>query len=252
MKNIFFAATLGLSVILPNMVKADDKAAAKQDDNLNIPGDFSGTVAFTSDYMFRGITQNDEEPAIQGSLDYSYKLNNKASLYLGVWGSNVDFNDNDEANIEMDWYGGTTFNVDEFSFDIGAIYYTYPGAADSLNYDYYEFKGSAGYDFKVASITGTVNYTPENFGKSGNAEYYQLAGEIPLPKGFTLNGHIGRQMIDKEAVFGKPDYTDWAVGIAYNLKGVDIKVEYIDTNLGKTDCADGCDSRAVLTVSKNL
>jgi len=242
---------LPLVLMFPFIANAEGESD-KENNFLNLPGEFSATVAFTTDYTFRGLTQNDEEPAIQGSLDYSLPVGDKISLYLGVWASNVDFNDSDEANTEFDWYGGFKYQIDKLSLDLGALYYTYPGAASSLDYDYYEIQAVAGYDFEVASLSASVNYTPENFGKSGYAEYYKLAGEVPLQKGFNLIGHIGRQQIDKESVFGKPDYTDWGIGLSYDFKGVDIKLEYIDTDLGKNECADGCDARAILSVAKSI
>jgi uncharacterized protein (TIGR02001 family) len=33
------------------------------------PKNFSATVAFATDYVFRGISQTDNKPAVQGSFD---------------------------------------------------------------------------------------------------------------------------------------------------------------------------------------
>ena len=48
----------------------------------------SANVSFTSDYIWRGMTQSDG-PAIQGGFDYA----NDSGFYAGIWGSNVNFND---------------------------------------------------------------------------------------------------------------------------------------------------------------
>ena len=53
--------------------------------------DITGNVGLTTDYVFRGISQTDEKPAIQGGLDYAHS----SGAYAGVWASNVDFNDGD-------------------------------------------------------------------------------------------------------------------------------------------------------------
>ena len=37
-----------------------------------LPGKFSSAVALTSNYMSRGITQTDNDPAIQGSIEYEH------------------------------------------------------------------------------------------------------------------------------------------------------------------------------------
>lgn len=124
-------------------------------EDYSIPGEFSGNVGFVSDYVFRGITQSDENPALQGGFDYEHDM----GVYLGVWGSSVDFNDNSEASFEVDFYGGYRGEVDGFSYDLGAIYYVYPGADSALDYDYYELMASLGYDFEVASAGASVNYS---------------------------------------------------------------------------------------------
>ncbi|MBT6088025.1 MAG: hypothetical protein HOH20_00460, partial [Rhodospirillaceae bacterium] len=92
-------------------------SASAQDSSL--PGAFSGNVTLTSDYVFRGFTQANEDPAIQGGLDWE----SGTGLYLGTWGSNVNFGDGDEASVELDVYGGYAGEGDGFTYDVGFIYY---------------------------------------------------------------------------------------------------------------------------------
>src|SRR5690606_29403731 len=119
-----------------------------------IPGTLSANVALTSEYFFRGISQTDDAPALQGGLDYEVEIARPVSLYLGVWGSNVDFNEPagvDGATLELDVYGGVKGNIGDtgLSWSTGFIYYSYPGADSSLNYDFWELQASLGYDFGV-------------------------------------------------------------------------------------------------------
>ena len=65
--------------------------------------DITGTVTAVSDYDFRGITQTAQDPALQGSIDYTHS----SGFYLGAWGSNVDFGDCCDENVEVDVYAGT-------------------------------------------------------------------------------------------------------------------------------------------------
>jgi uncharacterized protein (TIGR02001 family) len=67
------------------------------------------------------------------------------------------------------------------SYDVGFIYYAYPGAGGSLDYDFWEVQTAIGYDFGIASVTASVNYSPENFGDSGDAYYPKLAVNVPVP-----------------------------------------------------------------------
>ena len=95
------------------------------------------TLRGTSDYVFRGISQTDNDPTIQGGLDFSYGI-----LYAGAWASGLDFGgtqapgDGLDAQVEIDWYGGIkpTWNspLGTVNLDFGVIYYSYPGATDFL------------------------------------------------------------------------------------------------------------------------
>lgn len=203
--------------------------------------DFSANAALVSDYVFRGISQSDENFAIQGGFD----IGHESGLYTGVWASSIDFNDGDEANIEIDIYGGYGGEVHDISYDVGAIYYAYPGANSSLNYDFWEAYGSLGYDFGAASATVGVSYSPEFFGDAGDAVYTHLGVDVPLPHDFTLSGGVGYQEIDKGE-----NYTDWNLTVGYDWRDVNFFVSYTDTDLDEpSECADGCDARVVLGVS---
>lgn len=247
MKKFLTFAALSAAASFPVHSFADENKIG-----LDIPGEFSANAALVSDYTFRGITQTDEGPAIQGGVDYNVDLNEEAGLYLGVWASNVDFNDSSEASSEFDWYGGITYEISDFSFDLGAIYYSYPNANSNLDYDFVEGAFAVGYDFDVASVAASINWSNENFGDSGKAEYYKLSAEAPLPKGFTIDAHVGRQNVQDNTAFANPDYTDWSIGLGYTIEGLDIKVQYIDTDIDKADCADGCDAKAIFSISKSF
>jgi uncharacterized protein (TIGR02001 family) len=210
--------------------------------------DISANVGFVTEYSFRGITQSDENPAIQGGFDVAHE----SGIYAGIWGSNVDFNDNSEASSEMDLYAGFASSINQFSYDLGLIYYAYPGAADSLNYDFWEIALSMGYDFESFSASASVNYSPEYFGDSGDAVYYAAGVDVPLPAQFSLSGHVGHQTIDDNNSFG-PDYTDWSLGLGYSFVDFDFSLQYVDTDLKEgVECAGGCDARAIFGISRTF
>jgi len=232
----------------PQISMADDSGMA----GLDLPGELSGTLTLTTDYTFRGITQSDENPAVQGSVDWSNDLGKGFGVYLGTWASNVDFNDGSESSTEFDFYGGITYELEKWSFDVGVIHYTYPGASNNLNYNFTEGMAAIGYDFDVVSLQGSVNFTSENFGDTGDAQYYKLAADAPLPYEFSLSAHIGHQSIEDNANFGVPDYADWSVGLGYTIENFDLSLQYIDTDLDKTECADGCSASLVFSVGRSF
>ena len=211
--------------------------------------DVSANVGFVSQYSFRGIAQSDENPALQGGMDFTHN----SGLYAGIWGSNVDFNDGDEASLEVDLYGGYAGEMNNISYDLGLIYYAYPGADSSVNYDFIEGAIGAGYDFGTFSTSASLNYSPEYFGESGDAFYYAAGVDVPLPYDLTASAHIGRQEIDDNTAFGVDDYTDWSLGLSYNWEGFDLSAQYVDTDLSEPDeCADGCAERLIFGISKSF
>ena len=208
-------------------------------------GSFSGNIGVVSDYIFRGISQTREHPALQGGIDYVHPN----GLYAGAWGSSVDFSDNDNANIEIDGYVGYSHSYEKWVFDGRLTYYAYPGAKSSLRYNYYEIGSTITYDFDLAKLAASLNFTPENFGDSGYATYYSVSTAIPLPHNFSLNAKVGHQEIEDNIRYGYPSYTEWSAGIAYQWNNVTLGAQYIDTNLTTSECSDGCDARGIISAT---
>lgn len=152
----------------------------------------------------------------------------------------------------MDVYGGLTYTMDAWSFDAGFIYYAYPGADDSLDYDFVELQGKIGYAFPKVAAVASINYSPDYFASSGDAYYYKLALSAPLPHDFAIDGYIAYQDIDDEDAFGVPDYAEWGVGLAYSFEGLTLKATYIDTDLDNDECADGCDEKVIGSLSRKF
>ena len=110
---------------------------------------YSFSLTGTSDYVFRGISQTENDPTMQGAFDIGYGI-----FYAGVWGSGVDFEAAGlDDNIEIDYYAGIKPTWHGAEFDFGVIYYWYPG--DSL--DLFELKaGVSGSRIDKLSTGATV------------------------------------------------------------------------------------------------
>ena len=92
---------------------------------------FTSNIGLYSQYVFRGITQTDEKPAVQGGFD----LGHKSGFYVGTWASNVSWisdlvppPSSLSASMEWDFYGGYKGSLPaDFGYDLGVLYYWYPG-----------------------------------------------------------------------------------------------------------------------------
>tara|TARA_B100000212_G_scaffold121148_1_gene90754 strand:- start:170 stop:775 length:606 start_codon:yes stop_codon:yes gene_type:complete len=82
----------------------------------------SANVSFATDYIWRGMTQTGEEPAISGGFDYAAD----GGFYAGIWGSNVNFSEG--AGSELDLYFGYAFETESgIGIDISYVDFIYPG-----------------------------------------------------------------------------------------------------------------------------
>jgi uncharacterized protein (TIGR02001 family) len=179
--------------------------------------EFSGTVTAVSDYNWRGVTQTSQDPALQGSLDYSMEN----GFYVGTWASNVDFGDCCDESVEVDLYAGFS-GGETVTWDVGFVYYWYPGADDL---DFPEVYASVGYEWLEAKLSYTsdfANYSDQAWYLEGNAAY-------ELPANFGLEAHIGYSTGDGiEAAYGQDDYFDWSVGVTYAFKNFGLGLKYVD------------------------
>jgi uncharacterized protein (TIGR02001 family) len=193
----------------------------------NAEGSFSGSVTMVSDYVFRGISQSDNDAAIQGSLDYTDGI-----FYAGVWGSSVDFGYYEAGSMELDAYFGITPTTGPVSWDIAAIGYFYPGSADGLEFDYYELKVAPSINLTEAlSVGAAVFYSPDFFG-AGTDEglYWELNAGYAFTDAFSVSAAYGVQDVEAEApstIDG--DYSTWTVGASYSLAGFDLGLAYTTT-----------------------
>lgn len=207
----------------------------------------SGNVALTTDYVFRGIDQSDEKAALQGGID----LGHDSGFFAGAWGSSVDFNDGDEASIELDLYAGFTLPVGGSELTGQVIYYAYPGAEP--DYDFVELAVGFDHDFGPAAISLGLAWSPDYFAESGTGLYYSAGLSVPFGNsGFAADAGIGYQQIDDEAVFGTPDYVDYTIGISYSAGVFTGDLRWVGTDLDSNECfggSDFCDDRLIFTLS---
>src|SRR5262245_57598702 len=223
---------------------------------------FTANAGLFTDYRFRGVSQTVKQPAFQGGFDFSHK----SGFYLGNWNSNVDAGFYNGANLEMDFYGGFKGTYDAFSYDVGALYYYYPGSGigGSNKIDNTELYIAGGWGPLSLKYSYAVS---DFFGITDTKGAYYLDGTVtyPLTKEFSLVGHIGYQgglkngaRITEFDGSVRDSITDWKLGVTYDLKGWILGASYIDTNRSFTGGAAALENKdiangtLVLSVSKSF
>jgi uncharacterized protein (TIGR02001 family) len=164
----------------------------------------SYNVGIVSDYVFRGLSQTMEDPAIQGGVDLA-----AGNAYLGIWGSNVDFGDS--TQFEVDFYGGYKMPVGAATLDLGLIYYGYVDAPSGADYGNFEGKAAISAPVGPATLGAAVYYSPDSFGAAEEATYLEVNGAVPLGP-VTVSGAFGNQDFKD-----LDSYTLWNLGAAYTF-----------------------------------
>jgi uncharacterized protein (TIGR02001 family) len=239
MKKLILASAITAAFVGQVAYAADAAPAAPASDH-----QVTFNVGVTSDYVFRGISQSRNRPALSGGFDYSHV---PSGFYLGTWASTISWvNDNYpdgdltmRANtpMEVDFYGGIKGEViGALSFDVGAIHYYYPnhrlklvaapaggplaGATPGgLDANTTEVYGKVGYGpvyFKVNYAVGDAIFVSNKAGSF----YLDLGADVPIAQGLLLNLHYGRWDFKNDPRFNDPaspaslyNYSDWKVGL---------------------------------------
>lgn len=196
---------------------------------------FAFNIGANTDYVFRGFSQTDEDPSVFGGVDATFGIG-----YAGVWVSNVDFGNGTDA--EFDIYAGVKPVVGAVTLDLAVIYYGYIDQPSGSNEDYWEFKAAASIPAGPATLGVATYYSPQFFGKTGDAFYYEANAAVAIPDTkFSISGAVGRQEIQRAA-----DYTTWNVGVGFALTDhVSFDVRYHDTNLSDAVSGGLADARVV-------
>lgn len=219
------------------------------------PHTLTGNVSLISDYRYRGVSQTFKEPAIQGGFDYSHA----SGLYAGTWASNVDSNFLNGANIEMDFYGGYNGKInDDLSYNVGGLYYYYPGQKSAV--DINTFEVYAGATWKWLNVKYSHS-TTEFFGipDSEGSGYLEANVAYPLPGDVNLTLHYGHQKIDGLPAGADDDIADWKIGVTKEMVGLTFGLAYADTDTTAnfTRPSDGktknlADSTVLVSVGKTF
>ena len=181
-------------------------------------------VGVVSEYRYRGLSQTNGDPAVQGGADYAHA----SGFYLGAWGSNISWIKDSgakDSSFELDLYGGYKGTAGPVAYDVGYLRYEYVG--NKLG-DVSGFKNASTDEAYVAGTYGpfTLKYsyafsnlfgTPDSKGST----YTDLSATFDLGKGFALVPHVGLQDFKSNNGTNNDnyDYTDYALTLTKDFGG---------------------------------
>ncbi|QTL03534.1 hypothetical protein J5J86_22860 [Aquabacter sp. L1I39] len=238
--------------------------------------DLAFGVTGTTDYLFRGISQTNNNPAIQGFVE----LQLFDWVYFNVWASNQNWVAttmeglgylSTNSSLEVDFSGGLRHTWGNFALDVGAVYYTYPGGSGSnnidptvgslksTNFNYWEIYAKPSYQVAPWLNLGLNLYWTSDFASTGtDGTALSVTAKVPLPAfgpggdfGWYVSGEFGHQWLSTSAynydvtnIFTGYTYNQtiagynwWNAGIAFTYKAATLDLRYSGTDLSNEDCA---------------
>ena len=219
-----------LSVFSTSSIKAAEEAKA----NKIGPAEITFNAGYTSNYLWRGMTQNDNSGAASIGADAALP----GGLYVGVWTSAAS---GTNYTQEVDYYGGITHSAGPATFDVGYIAYVYPGTD----------KGDATTNF--GEFYGKITFAPEKAPYSAKISYFVDDQELLNAENY-LEGSVSYDagVVGINYTYGDYDKTSkfWSVGLSKEMLGVGFTLAYTDTNF---DAAGTVDTEKVtLSVAKTF
>lgn len=204
--------------------------------------EFSGRAGFATDYVYRGTTLSDHKPAVGAAFEAAF-----AQFYAGVSVASVKLPT--QPALEIALSAGIRQQIAGIDFDLGAIYFLYPGeAVGSPGINYWEAALRA--DKKITDsirVAGGFAYSP-NVSNTGAWSWYAAAGlGYEVPAQLLLNGisvsftaaagysWFGNQSPEFGG-FALPAYLNWHAGVTLTRKALNLDLRYYDTNLSQENC----------------
>ena len=233
-----------ITPILAMMLCATALPAAAQDEESSGPWTVSGGAWVLSDYVWRGVSQTQENPAFQGELSVAHE----SGFYVGAWTTTVDFTaagaEDDGIDYELDgtigWAGDLS---DSLSLDVYFTRIIYPGFNEGYNYNFNEFTAELGF---AEHYTAGVVYSDDAINLGGSGIYYKLAGDWDLgDSGFSLGAAVGHYDLSDAL---DDSYSDYLVSLSRSFGPVNASLMFTDTSgysdvlaegLGDASLADG-------------
>lgn len=175
--------------------------------------ELSANVSVTNNYIWRGLTQTENEAAVQGGIDYG----SESGFYAGTWVSNVNYGPSDVYSYEHDLYAGWAGEVGGVSLDVGYLYYNYDKEAEFDFGEVYASVGFGGASVSAYVLTNTeADEGPDQDFGAGEAYYVSLDYAFVVGDGIEIGLHGGYHEGDFMEAFNGADgsYYDYNISLS--------------------------------------
>jgi uncharacterized protein (TIGR02001 family) len=202
---------------------------------------YSMGAGVASDYIYRGVTLSDHQPAVGAAFEARF-----GNFYGGSTITSVKLPTDPAA--ELSFSSGVRPSLSGIDFDFGFTYFLYPGEVSTTGTDYWEFAVRADKNLtEKVRVAAGFGYSP-NISNTGAWSKYTAAGirvDLPTPEilqgvsaSFTTSAGyfwFGNQS-PALGGFPLPAYANWNAGVAFTRNRFHLDLRYYDTNLSRENC----------------
>lgn len=180
------------------------------------------TAAASTDFVSRGISMSDGDPAVSLGVDLSQGL-----FYVGGWAGNASFAGDPDTRAEVDLYVGVRPSFGGFDWDFSLAHYVFAGQPSGADYDFSEVRAKASRQVGPVALGALVYWSPDFFGvEEKQGTYMELNGAIQPVERWTVSAAIARQQVSSDA-----DYNTWNLGATWGVTpNLSLDVRYYDTD----------------------
>jgi uncharacterized protein (TIGR02001 family) len=152
----------------------------------------TGNAALTTDYVWRGTTQTQGDPAVQAG----FKAAGDSGFYASIWGSNVEFAPETHASSELDLTVGWGKSLkDDWAVDVNVLHYRYPSTTVDLNWT--ELNGTVTWK---GNYWASVGYSNEALGYDEAGVYTLVGAKLPVNDQFRFEAALAHYFLDDSIV----------------------------------------------------
>ena len=214
------------SIVLSGMTAAC-AAAAKQAAAPKPPATLhvSAELTLVSDYRRGGVTQSDNNPALQGRVT----LRTDSGFSAGAFATSMHARRGSNAQATL--FGAQRFNLGETELSLGATgVFFFGGDADPFGV----INASVSRSIGPVDVTLAVNYAPpqEAIHNEPGANFnLRIRTPVGRLNGLPVTAAASLGYSEGEFAMGAETKLDWSAGVTVEIEHADIGIAYVDNDL---------------------
>lgn len=206
-----------------------------------VRAEFDAGVNLVSRYVYRGIVQSGDNPALQGRLQHAFAN----GAYAGVWASSVK-SDYDHRSAEMDFFAGYQRRLHAaLTLDATLVRYTYHGGGVGGRHDWTEAQLTT---HVRDHWSVTIGVADDWYGRGATTWSVESSWHYAPAERWLVDATLGHNELDHAIGFNY----QWAeLGLTRQFGQVHVRLGYSATS-GGADLGDLAADRWLLSVGWEL